>query len=98
MAIPAASILIVLVGYIFCFTGEWLYNFGEAGSLQAAGKLISCSLRYSPPRNYNLFVPILYRNLKRPFIYSRTSMTRTQVSGFELSCRSIMHYYSDDRV
>ena len=33
-----------------------------------------------------------------PFMYSRTSMTRTQVSGFELSGRSIMHYYSDDPV
>ena len=29
-------------------------------------------------------------------MYSRTSMTRTQVSGFELSGRSIMHSYSDD--
>ena len=29
-------------------------------------------------------------------MYSRTSMTRTQVSGFELSGRSIMHSYSHD--
>ena len=34
----------------------------------------------------------------RGHIYKRTSVTRTQVSGFELSGRSIMHYYSDDWV
>ena len=35
---------------------------GGQGSLQAAGKFISGSLRYFPPRNYNLFALILYRN------------------------------------
>ena len=41
LAIPAASVPITLVGYIFWFTGEWAINLGEGeGERHIAGKLI----------------------------------------------------------
>ena len=60
-----ASFVIILVGYIFWFTGEWPYTWGKGGELTSCGgeAYVSGSLRYSPPRNYNMFVVILYRNL-----------------------------------
>ena len=41
VVIPVASFVIILVGYIFWFTGEWAYTWGKGESLQAAAaKLI----------------------------------------------------------
>ena len=41
VVIPVASFVIILVGYIFWFTGEWPYTWGKGESLQAAAaKLI----------------------------------------------------------
>ena len=62
------------------------YNLGgKGGGVGGWGELISgsCGISYSNNRGH---------------IYKRTSVTRTQVNGFELSGRSIMHYYSDDWV
>ena len=65
VTIPAASCVIIHVGYIFGFTGEWPYAWGKEGELTSCGSeaYISGSLRYSPTRSYNMFVLILYRNL-----------------------------------
>ena len=46
-------------------------------------------------RQFTVFLIVI---IEAMHIYKRTSVTRTQVNGFELSGRSIMHYYSDDPV
>ena len=69
----------------FWFTGGCAITWGARGG-GVAGESLKAAV-----------YGISYSN-NRGHIYKRTSVTRTQVNGFELSGRSIMHYYSDDWV